>query len=55
MQKNIKVLHNKAWHGTCISLYVINHNQRFIMKNQLIDTILYILGFISIVIVWLTA
>jgi len=25
------------------------------MKNKLIDTVLYILGFISIVIVWLTA
>ena len=46
---------NPYWHGTCISICVINHNQRSIMKNKLIDTVIYVSGFISIVIVWLTA
>ena len=53
---NTVVLYLSTWHGSCNSLNIINKPLKGLnMRNQVTDTIIYILGFIAILVVWLTA
>jgi hypothetical protein len=55
LQCNCKALQNSSWHTSCNIQCIINDNQGLNMKPQFYDKVIYVLGFISIVVIWLTA